>query len=450
MSNENGPFGPSDPNQPFGFGFGNFVPGQNPFGSQVFSHNTEKLINAEQVRQVAKQIISSEKDQFIGNRDLEYFGESLRIADTWLDPITTFPATTSSNQCVWTRRDWMESSVKAWQEYFEPLANGLATALVNNMEELMSPESMEMQGLESMGIDPNFFRTPQFLEQIKSMMRVFMGTLIGNQLGQSIGQLAMNLTGSLDVGMPLISKSVNPGFGLQASSGAEISPRLIPANVAKWGEGLGIREDEIRIFLSLRESAAARLFAHTPWLANHIQELLIEYGRGIQIDLNQIRDQAQSALMSGQIDPANPESINIALNSGLFTPEKTERQEKALERMELLFALIDGWINQVVESAAGERLPSFNVLNEVHRRARAISSPVQQLFSSLLGLEVSPRLTRQTTEFWKELTNLIGNDGRDARWEDVSLLPGVADLADPAKFLAAFEVPDDLSGLFDS
>ncbi len=430
-------------NNPPPFGFGPFDSGSNNFGNNSgnspfnmpfnpasFGKNPNgNLINAEQVRFVAKQILSSQKNDFVGNRDIEDFSSALAIADTWLDGVTLFPTTTVPTGCVWSARDWLESCVKSWQELFEPLAQGLANALVENVSQLTNPDSVEMQGLEAMGINPEFLNAPQFIEQIKEMMKMFMGAIIGNQLGQSIGQLSLSITGSLDVGIPMSTA------------------HLIPANVKVWGEGLGLREDEIRIFLSLRESAAARLFAHSPWLYQYIKELIIEYGRGIQIDIEKIREQAESALLSGEIDPSRPDNLNIAINAGLFTPEKTPRQEKALEKIELIFALIDGWIDHVTAQAAGERLPSFNLLNETHRRARAISSPVQKLFQSLLGLEVSPKLTREATSFWNSVYELKGKEVRDGRWEEPALLPTVADLSDAQKFLNSFEVPDDLSGL---
>jgi uncharacterized protein (DUF2342 family) len=114
----------------------------------------------------------------------------------------------------------------------------------------------------------------------------------------------------------------------------------------------------------------------------------------------------------------------------------------------MTFALIEGWIDHVTSKAIGERLPSFSSLLEMHRRNRATKSPMQRLFATLLGLEVSPRLMRECTNFWAELYTLIGVEGRDARFEDGALLPTASDLSDVKKFLASTTVPDDISGLF--
>jgi uncharacterized protein (DUF2342 family) len=118
----------------------------------------------------------------------------------------------------------------------------------------------------------------------------------------------------------------------------------------------------------------------------------------------------------------------------------------------MIFALIEGWIDHVAYLAAKDRLPALASLQESYRRSRIESAPTQQLFATLLGLQISPRLTREASQFWSEIYSISGEqDGgvaiRDHRWEDSALLPSASDLADPAAFLASTTVPDDLSGL---
>ena len=138
----------------------------------------------------------------------------------------------------------------------------------------------------------------------------------------------------------------------------------------------------------------------------------------------------------------------------MFQPEQSPAQAAALSKLEMALALIEGWIDHVTELSATDRLPSLSALQETHRRARITSSPTQQLFASLLGLEVSPRKMRECANFWREIYILSADSDaesavaiRDHRWEDPTLLPTAEDLADPVGFLASTTVPDDLSGL---
>jgi putative hydrolase len=263
-------------------------------------------------------------------------------------------------------------------------------------------------------------------------MRAFMGSLIASQLGTSVGQLAVSITGSNDVAIPLFTQS---------------EARLIPQNITAWAQGLDIPIDEVRIFLAIRESAASRLFSHTPWLSKYIQDAITSYGAGIKIDIDSIQEQAERALETGELDINNPESISVAISAGLFKPEQSASQDAALAKLEMALALIEGWIDYVTTKAVGDRLPSYPALSETLRRRRALKSPTQQLFATLLGLEVSPRKARECAQFWFEVESEIGLSNRDQRWEDPALLPRAEELADVKKFLDSTSVPDDLSGL---
>jgi uncharacterized protein (DUF2342 family) len=86
-------------------------------------------------------------------------------------------------------------------------------------------------------------------------------------------------------------------------------------------------------------------------------------------------------------------------------------------------------------------------LRETQQRRRATNSPTQQLFATLVGLEVSPRRTREAITFWERIASLKDIQSRDQIWDESFLLPTAQDLNDPEGFLKAREIPDDLSGL---
>ena len=389
----------------------------------------QSLITASSLREIAKSIITANGDLPIGTIDQERLSQSLMIANTWLDSEILFPASALPNQSAWSKRDWLDATVSSWQLLFEPLALGMADALSDVISSSTSQLPIEFAGSEN--------QSPQQQEAMKQMLarllRGFMGTLIATQLGQGVGSLANSITGANDVAIPLLA----------ADSGAH----LIPQNITEWSTGLGIDPEQVAIYLALREAAAARLFANNSWLAGYIKEVITAYGSGISIDVESITRQAEQAMASGEIDINNPASLNIALNAGLFTPQQTPAQELALTKLEMVLALIEGWIDHVISQVAQERIPSFNALIENSRRRRATASPMQQLFANLLALEVSPRKMREASAFWGEVKTLRGSDGRDRCWEDPAFLPMPGDLNDVKAFLESVTAPDDLSGL---
>lgn len=423
-----GPNDPNDPNDPNNPNFNELFAqlsnfGLNPatlFAAANSAGSVGPLISTDILRDVARKFISSQGELPIGSQDIADAQVALDIANTWLDEATNFPALSRSNLPAWSRRDWLDSSVANWAKMIEPLADGMASALTNVLKQgpTEGPTVGPTEGPELAAIAP--------------IMRAFMGSLIASQLGTSVGQLAVSITGSNDVAIPLFTQS---------------EARLIPQNITAWAQGLDIPSDEVRIFLAIREAAASRLFSHTPWLSNYIQGAITAYGAGIKIDIDSIQEQAERALETGELDINNPESISVAISAGLFKPEQSPSQDAALAKLEMALALIEGWIDYVTTKAVGDRLPSYPALSETLRRRRALKSPTQQLFATLLGLEVSPRKARECAQFWFEVESEIGLANRDQRWEDPAFLPRAEELADVKKFLDSTSVPDDLSGL---
>jgi len=373
------------------------------------------------VRDTAKKFTTAQGSSPIGANDVSEIEQAFSIAELWLNEATFFPQSPNTGNPALARTDWVDTTLAGWQTTVEPLAIGLSAAI----GELLNQASLGEGDITS-------DEQPQIpVGMISALLNSFIGSLIATQLGQAIGGLAGKVTGAHDVGLPLVESAY---------------PTLVPQNIKEWATDLDIPMDEVRIFHALREAAVARLFAHNPWLVAYIRTAITDYGKGINIDMDAIQEQAQRAFESGNgFDPSNPESFTIALNDGIFTPQESPAQRAALTKLETVLALIDGWSEEVVALAAGDRLPNIASLQETLRRRRATSAPTQQLFSSMLGLQVSPRLAREATVFWKQVRQLKDVESRDRIWSGI--LPTAEDLLTPESFMKSLEIPDDLSGL---
>jgi len=240
--------------------------------------------------------------------------------------------------------------------------------------------------------------------------------MVGSQTGQAVGALAREVVSSTDIGLPL---------------GPEGTAALLPAGVAAFGEGLSVDPDQVRLYLALREAAHHRLFAHVPWLRAHLLGAVEDYARGITMDAAQLRNAMP------QIDPSNPEAIQEALSgASLFQPEDTPQQKAALTRLETALALVEGWVDTVVDAAARDRLPQAGALGEAVRRRRATGGPAEHTFATLVGLELRPRRSREAAAIWRGLTEARGVEGRDAVWAHPDLLPTAEDFDDPDGFIS--------------
>ena len=375
----------------------------------------EEVLSISAARETAKKFVTAQGLKPIGAKELAVVASAFEISEIWLNEALSFPATNVAPNSA-TRLDWVDQTISGWHKTIEPLAAGLSSAISNLLDQAMNAQA----GESTEGQPP--------IEMITMMLRSFIGTMIATQLGQSIGTLAASVTGAHDVGLSLLDPA---------------HPVVIPENIEIWANELEIPKSEVFIFHALREGAVARLFANNPWLVSYIQSAVVEYGKGIHIDIEAIQRQAQSAFENMQEN--TEENMSFALESGIFTPEESPSQKIALAKLETVFALIDGWTDEVTALAAGDRLPAIEQLRETLRRRRAAAAPAQQLFSSMLGLEVSPKLTREASAFWKKIREVKSIAERDQIWS--GLLPTAEDLLNPEKFLASTSIPDDLSGL---
>ncbi|MDX3095956.1 zinc-dependent metalloprotease [Streptomyces sp. ME01-24h] len=415
--------GSRGPDNPLGFGggnpFGGGPGGDNPFAAMFGSLNPSDLgaafqqlgqmlsyeggpVNWEMAKDIARQTVAQgtpggSKDVSVGTADRARVQEALRLADLWLDGVTSMPSGAGS-AVAWSRAEWIEATLPVWKDLVDPVAERVGTAMGDVL-----PEEMQAMAGPLLG-----------------MMRSMGGAMFGSQIGQALGTLAGEVVGSTDIGLPL---------------GPAGKAALLPVNVAAFGEGLSVPQDEVRLYLALREAAHQRLFAHVPWLRAHLFGAVEGYARGIKVDTSKLEDAV------GHLDPSNPEALQDALQQGMFQPEDTPAQKAALARLETALALVEGWVDAVVHAAAAPHLPSAAALRETLRRRRASGGPAEQTFATLIGLELRPRRLRDASRLWASLTDARGVDGRDGLWAHPDMLPTATDLDDPDGFVHG-EQPD--------
>jgi putative hydrolase len=335
--------------------------------------------------------------------------QALHVAALWLDEATAISSLTVEPVLL-TRAGWAEATLPVWIQLAEPVANSIANALTQVLEEHAPEELGGMMGGAG------------------KLMRNIGGTLFAMQLGQVVGQLAGEAVSGGDVGIPLLD-----GENRQAA--------LVPQNVDAFGAGLDIPAEEIRLYLAVRELAHARLFRHAKWLRLHLLTQITDFARGVHIDSERLQE------LAADFDPQNPEQLRDAVTSGALIPPKTDDQLAALARLETMLALIEGWVD-VVTAAATTRLPRSVAIAESVRRRRAAGGPAESAFSTLVGLELRPRRLREAAAMWQAVTDAVGADARDDLWSHPDLVPVDTDIDSPAALVARLSggtpEPDDV------
>ena len=347
-------------------------------------------------------------DPSLSDSEKKVVNTNVQLAQTWLNGVNSVPAASSSSK-AWCRSEWIEETVGTWKKIVDPVAQRVQNSMNNSLPNLPGMDESQQE----------------ILKPLLAALKPMSAAMFSMQISNGIAALSSEVLCLTDIGIPL---------------GDTTTPALIPRNIKDFASGLQINESEIIAFVSLRESAASRLFSSVTWLAPTLLGAIEEYSSQINVDNNKIAE------MMSQIDPTNPNSIQEALSGGLFEPQINKTQSAALIRIERLLALIEGWVYEVVNIAASGRLPGIGSMQEAMIRRRAVGGPAEKTFGALIGLELRPKLIREAADFWNKQTLTFGTNVRDNLWNHPDLLPSIEDLQDP-EFFNRIQAPLDISAL---
>lgn len=322
--------------------------------------------------------------------------QAMQVADLWLDTVTAFEPGRVERK-VWSRFSWLDNTVPTWKRITEPVVSNIVRALTS--------ESNEMGLVVTI---PGMTGDPQ------TLLSRLMALMFAHSIGQALAGLASESFGSTDVGLPL---------------GPALTTALLPQNIEVFSEGLDIPVEEIVQFLAVRECAHHRLFTSVPWLTSDLIHAVESYSGEIALDLSAISEAARS-MDFVQFDASQP-----FLSAELFSAEPTPRQAAALERLETLLALVEGWVEVVTRQATAPYLPHHEALTELIRRRRATGAPAEAVLGNLLGLKLRPRQSRGAAKLMMLVEADGGKVAREGIWRHPDFIPTAQDLSEPDSYL---------------
>ncbi|MSO33707.1 MAG: zinc-dependent metalloprotease [Candidatus Nanopelagicaceae bacterium] len=468
MSIPGGGFGAGDFGDMGSFDFAKMGEALSRLGRAISANATGEGISPDAVREMAT--LTNDKAPTVN--EISSGLEALAVAQLWLDPKTDFTAPVAPAQ-IWSRSQWIDETLVGWCEIVAPLAESLSSAVSGAISGLtkealgdafgdllgdsLSDEQGGIQGDVSGNQNSNPFSSFGFgpplnsenaknddskinpnagnpmagiFNQMSNAMRAFGGVIFATQLGETIKTTAGSVTGGADIGIPLLTNN---------------RPALIATNCNAWGAELGIPEAELRYYLALREVAGVRLFNNVPWLREYIITAIKSYSAGIKVNIQKIQEGMSGMSVEGI--GTSPEALNEAIANGLFTTDETPAQKSAILRLETIAALVEGWVDEVSASAALEHLPALPALRESARRGRATGGPMQKAFAALIGLEISPRASRDAATFFNYIATNESISQRDELWSSPESLPTIEEIINPSAFRKGRSAPDDLSTL---
>lgn len=344
---------------------------------------------------VARGVAAQGGDPTVSAAVAKEYRSAVTEAELWLDAATDFDPSRETPS-VFSKAEWVEATLPTWRYLAGPVASSVSQALGGVLkDELEIAEAAGGSGILS-HISP---------------------TVCGMHVGQAAGALGAEAFGSTDLGFPLMEKP---------------HVVLIPRAIEAFADGLDIPATQVRLFIALREAAHVRLFTSVPWLAGQLHAAIERYARGVSVDLEALDEAVRGAGLG------DPQKLQAALTTGIFSPQHSPEQARTLEEIETLLALIEGWVDEVTARAALPHLPSLGQLREMMRRRRAAGGPAEDTFASLLGLTLRPRKLRDASSLWAQLGAMKGPHERDALWSHPDILPDARAMENWQEWLNAY------------
>ncbi|MDC4233862.1 zinc-dependent metalloprotease [Actinomyces sp. B33] len=371
---------------------------------QFLLNTTAGPVNWSMVEDGAKQRAFNSGDPLPSAAEAERARQAMTVADLWLDAVTDFIADPPDRQ-VWSRVQWVEATLDMWKRVCEPVAANVSRAMGDALASGAGPlgEAESLPGPMAAMIG----KTREMLPKLSSMM-------FAAQIGNALAALSQEAMGSFDVGLPLAP---------------ERTCALVVRNVGEFADGLEIPYEEVQQFVAVREAAHRRLFASVPWLTGDLIRAVERYSANIAIDMEAISEAARG------VDLSDPASIEGAMSGGVFSTSPTAEQRSALERLETLLALVEGWVEVVTALAVAPYLPHADQLREMMRRRRASGGAAEQVLGRLIGLSMRPRRARGAAEIFSLVADDSGSEGREALWSHPDMVPTTGELDSPESFL---------------
>jgi putative hydrolase len=317
--------------------------------------------------------------------------DRLRLAELWVDPVTSLPATGVALAArPLSRPDWAEAVLGGFVPLVEPGARRVAEALGGGA------------GLGPPGVGDMLGRVG--------------GLVAGLQVGTLVGQLARSVLGQYELAMA----PDDPAKVL-----------LVPENVLAFEQAADLPGDQLRLWLACHQAAGQRLLAGVPWLPERLRQVVEEVAAQTEPDASGMMERLQS------LDMARPEDLQELLEGGgqgLLGPPSAALQA-ATGRLEVLLALAAGYPLVIAGRALEGRLPGLAAIEAAVGRRDAEPQSPARLFALLLRADPDRAAAARGERFCREVLAATDIEGLDRAWSHPDFLPSPEELDVPGRWL---------------
>ena len=299
------------------------------------------------------------------------------------------------------RGDWALHSLEAYRPFLERLATSLSTSARDDADEAADA-------------------TTQLLGDLGKLLGP---VLLGMQSGFMLGQLAQRALGQYGLPLPRL-----PADQLL----------VVPANLDAFAGQWGLVPDDLRLWVCLHEVTHHAVLGR-PHVRARLEELINEYVSRFEVD------PAALEASLGDLDPTDAAGLQAVLGNPetLLGAMRSPGQQETLGRIETLTAVIEGYVDHVMDTTGRGLIGSYGQLTEALRRRRVEATDGERFAGRLLGLELGRGQYERGAAFVRGVVERAGEEGLSRLWRSERELPTPAEIEAPGLWLARIDLPDD-------
>jgi putative hydrolase len=337
----------------------------------------------------------------------------LHVADltseTWQQPLQVQPL----NRSQWAKR-FLEDERGLIEGLAGSLSNGLAAQLRGIEDEDDDPDfALEVPGLGAVG--------PAMVRQLMQMMGPMM---LGMMAGSTAGHLAARALGHYE--LPLPRPSDRP-------------LTMVLSNVDAFAQEWTLPVDDIRLWVCLSDAAHHSILC-IPHVRARFEQLVGEYTRSFSEDPSEIEQQARELGLDELIGEQGADLAGLQRLAGdpdlLLGAMRSPYQRELMPQLEALVAVVEGWVDHVLDEVGGRLLSEYQRVTEALRRRRVEAGPQTRFVEQLLGLELSQSTFDRGTRFVEGIVARSDSDTLSMLWSSPEHLPTVAEIDAPGLWMA--------------
>ena len=175
-----------------------------------------------------------------------------------------------------------------------------------------------------------------------------------------------------------------------------------------------------------------------PHVRGRLEALINEYVSRFEVD-----PEALEASL-GNLDPTDAAGLQAVLGNPetLLGAMRSPGQQETLSRIETLTAVIEGFVDHVMDTTGRGLIGSYDQLTEALRRRRVEATDGERFAARLLGLELGRGQYERGATFVRGVVERAGESGLARLWATERELPTPAELDAPGLWLARIDLPE--------